>query len=114
MALIGQQTETFGGDACRITWSSVKAGDTCEPSFWSRHADRSVQVSGVFGGATVEIHGSNDGVNFDPLTDLRGNNITFLSRKLEQVEDCSYAIKPVIVGGDGTTDLLITMFARKS
>jgi hypothetical protein len=113
MPLIEHKTEVFGDAAVRVTWPGVKSGDTTVATYWSRHSDRSLQIVGVFGGATVHIYGSNDGENFVPLTDMRGNNLTFAAPRLDQVEDCSFAIKPVVTGGDGTTLLDIIMFARK-
>lgn len=39
--------------------------------------DRSIIVSGTFGGATVAVVGSNDGVNWAPLHDESGVALTF-------------------------------------
>lgn len=39
--------------------------------------DRSVQVAGTFGGATVAVVGSNDGTNWAPLHDESGVALTF-------------------------------------
>lgn len=39
--------------------------------------DRSIQVFGTFGGATVAVVGSNDGVNWNTLHDESGVALTF-------------------------------------
>ena len=76
--------------------------------------DRSVQVLGNFGaGGTVTLEGSNDGSTFTPLSDPRGNNLAINTAKIEQVEDCTYALRPNVTAGDGTTNMTVVLFARK-
>jgi hypothetical protein len=41
------------------------------------YADRSVQVEGTFGSATITIEGSNDGTNWETLRDPQGVALTF-------------------------------------
>lgn len=114
MPVIPATQESFGGDAVRITWANMANGDTGEPVYWNRHSDRSIQVKGTFGtGGTVTVQGSNDGSEFVPLTDLRGSNLAINAARIEQIEDCSYAIRPAVTAGDGTTALTVVMFAKK-
>jgi len=59
-------------DAVRVTWSGIALGDTCDPyEGMSEYGDRSVQFTGTFA-ATIALHGSNDGANFETLTDPLG------------------------------------------
>ena len=113
MAEVKHVVEKFGASAVRITWSGRGQGDTGEPVKFPLNQDRSAQVVGTFGtGGSIVIKGSNDGVNFVPLTDMRGNNLTISQARIEQIEDASYAIAPEVSGGDGTTSLTVILFAR--
>ena len=49
----------------KMTWTSVTEADTFTASNeGSRYPDKTIQVSGTFGGATVLIKGSNDGSTY--------------------------------------------------
>lgn len=61
----------------------------------------SVQVGGTFGGATVVLQGSNDGVTYATLKDLQGNNISFTSAGYAEFSSGAAFIKPSISGGTG-------------
>lgn len=114
MATIDPTVEQFGTSSVRVTWPHVKNGDTCNPVNLGIYSDRSIQVVGTFGvGGTVQVHGSNDASNFAQLSDLRGTAFAITTAKIEQIEDVTYALKPVVSAGDGTTDLTITMFATR-
>jgi hypothetical protein len=114
MAIRNPTISPMGERTVRITWAGLLNGDQGASVDWALYADRSVQVTGTFGtGGTVTIEGSNDDVNFVPLSDARGNNLAINAAKIEQVEDVSKAIRPNVTGGDGTTDLTVTLFARK-
>ncbi len=76
------------------------------------HADRSVQVSGTFNGATCSIVGSNDGTTYFNLTDPQGNAITFTSAdRMEQIMEVCLYIKPLLTGAGASTDLDVTIIA---
>jgi pyruvate/2-oxoacid:ferredoxin oxidoreductase alpha subunit len=102
------------GEISLTTWDSVAAGDTCTAFVLSVYSDRVVQVEGVFGGASVALQGSNDGVNYHTLTDPQGNALSFAAGGLETVMELPYYIKPLLSGGDGTTNLTITLSGRRS
>jgi hypothetical protein len=74
---------------------------------WS---DRSVQVAGTGGtGLNVPIEGSNDGTNWVTLKDPFSNPIVFTAAGLAQVTEISRFIRPRIAGGDGTTNVNVTI-----
>lgn len=107
--------EIIGERCVRATWSGLLNGDVGAPVEWPAYMDRSVQVTGTFGaGGSVSIDGSNDGVNFVPLSNPRGNALAMASASLEQIEDCAYKMRPSVTAGDGTTNLVVTLFARKA
>ena len=96
------------------TWALLAADDVGDNLDGSSYADRSVQIDGTFGGASVEIQGSNDGTNWYVLTDPQGNLITKTSASLEQISEITRFVRPLIDGGDGTTDITVTLFARRA
>lgn len=89
-------------------------GDVGLKTIFGGFADRSIQVEGTFGGATVALEGSNDGVNFHALTDPQGNTIAIASPGIKQVTETTMFFRPHVVGGDGTTALVISAFFRKT
>jgi len=101
----------------RYQWT-LAAGDDGSPVVLPRHADRSVQVTGVFDGGSLRIEGSLDNDTFAPVTDPQGNDIAITaypagySSKIEAVSEATVAIRPRVVGGGGSTALTITVFCR--
>lgn len=113
MATRAAVVEKFGRDSVRITWSGLLNTDSGEAVTFGVYTDRSVQVVGTFGtGGTVTMQGSNDNTNFVALSDARGAALAINTARIEQIEDLSYSIKPVITAGDGTTNLKVVLFAR--
>lgn len=95
------------------TWALAE-GDDGVPAAYPEYSDRSVQVAGTFGGATVVIEGSNDGVNWSTLRDPQGSSLSLTSAGLKGVVEMSAAIRPRVTGGDGTTALTVSMFFRRT
>lgn len=100
-------------------WANVGNTDECQPLDLGAHADRSVQVTGTFSGATVKVEGSNDAsLAYGPLTDPQGNDIAIASfpsgysAKLEAISEATRLIKPVVTGGTSPS-LTITLYVRK-
>lgn len=80
-----------------------------------RFTDRSIQVSGVFGaGGSVSIQGTNEPGQTNPvtLTDQAGVALALTTAALKIVLQNSTFIRPFITGGDGTTNLTITLMAK--
>lgn len=61
----------------------------------------SVQVGGTFGGATVALQGSNDGVTYATLKDVTGANLSFTAAGYAEFSSGAAFIKPLISGGTG-------------
>lgn len=106
-----QQTQS-GGRGLINTWETLTAGDDGEPVLRIEFVDRSVQVIGTFGGATILIQGSNDGVNYYTLNDLQGNALTFSVAGLKGVAEPTKYIKPVVSGG-ATVDIDVILFGKQ-
>jgi hypothetical protein len=54
------------------TWNLTTATPDGAPMEQTEWADRTWQATGSFGGATLAIQGSNDGVNWFPMTNAAG------------------------------------------
>jgi hypothetical protein len=97
------------------TWSGLLNGDDGSPVEGVDFADRTMQVTGTFGtGGSVSLRGSNDGVNYVVLTDPQGNAITKTAAGIEVIAEGPRYILPVVTAGDGTTALVVTIWARRN
>lgn len=88
-----------------VSWANLASGDDGFPVGPYPGADRSVQVTGTFGGSTVTLQGSNDltsPTNWFTLSDPQGNPLTWTSSRLEQISEYPLWMRPVVVGGTGT------------
>lgn len=95
------------------TWGPMASGDVATPVNLREYSDRSIQVSGTFGGATVAIQGSIDNAEWSTLGNAQGDLLSFTSGRIEAVAELVAFIKPVLTGGDGTTALTVSLIARK-
>lgn len=114
MATIKHQRSTTGNTlAVLFTWEGLANGDDGEPIPFSMYADRSVQVTGEFGiGGSLLIEGSNNGQDWEPLTDLQGTDLVFNTGKIEMVTEITQFIRPIVTGGDATTLLNVILLAK--
>ena len=98
---VGSTIRTDGnGKVTKALWETMLTGDvgTAVPN--SNYADRSVQVFGTFGGATVTMQGSNDGgTTWSTLNDTAGVALTFSAAGIKQVLEVSQMIRPSVAGG---------------
>jgi hypothetical protein len=84
------------------------------PSTMVGFPDRTIQVEGTFGvGGTVQLQGSNDGVNFRELNDPFGTPISITAGSVRQVTEAVDQMQPSVTAGDATTTLTVTMFLRR-
>lgn len=113
MATRNHVRQPTGNTAALVAaWTGLLLGDEGDALPFSAYTDRSVQVFGTFGGATLRVEGSNDGANWATLTDPQGNDLLITSAKLEMVAEATLMIRPKVVGGDGTTNLSVYMLCR--
>lgn len=96
-----------------FTWTGITNADTAVSVGSAENADRTVQMEGVFGSATVAIQGSLDNVNFETLHDAFGNLLTFTGPGIKTISEATPYIKPVPSGGDGTQSLKAMIFAKR-
>jgi hypothetical protein len=114
MTTIARDTLPTGNDKSFLSqWANMGANDDGAPAINSQYTDRSFQVAGTFGGATVVIEGTNDGTNWATLTDPQGNNLSFIGPKIEMVAEASWKIRPKVTGGDGSTAITVTALLKE-
>lgn len=101
-------------DVAVTTWANLLSGDDGEPVRLAVYSDRSIQLSGTFGGASVTIGGSNDGITYHALTDTSGTALSLTSACLKQIVELPVYLKPRVFGGDGTTNLTVVLAGRRS
>jgi hypothetical protein len=118
MATLAVDVQEFNRMQCRrAVWTGLATGDDGEAIDWSAFADKSVQVIGTFGGATVTLQGSNDEgpvpTNWVALTDLLGNALNFTATGLEQVTENTCWVRPVVTGG-AASGITVQMLLRRT
>lgn len=100
------------GKAMKVSWSTVTTGDVGQAFEIPMSSEKSIQCEGTFAGATCTMQGSNDGSNWQTLTDLAGNALTFAAAGLKGVRETVRYIRPSVAAGAGS--LNITMIAKIS
>lgn len=94
--------------AVQITWSGLLQGDNGDGIDYTHYLNKTFQVFGTFGGASITVQGSNDGTNWAALSDGQGATLSLTSSKpLRRSDDIPMFVRPVVSGGDGTTSLTV-------
>ena len=102
------------GSVVAILWGGLANGDSGEPVSLAEFSDRSVQIGGTLGtGGIVLIEGSNDGVTYYTLHDIFGTALSATSLGLSGVAEITKWIRARVSAGDGTTDIDVTVIARR-
>lgn len=79
---------------------------------WIDFADRSVQVTGTLGGATVAIQGSHDGTTWFTLDDPQGVDLSFAALGGKAVAEIPTFTRPLLSGGAGSNVAVAFMLRR--
>lgn len=85
----------------RVTWADIVTGDTIMafPVAAQAAVAGAVQFGGTFGGATVGLQVSNDGVTYFDMKDLAGTTISATANALFEFTTSAMYLRPVISGG---------------
>jgi hypothetical protein len=94
-------------------WDGLLAGDDGDALHVTQYTDKGLQVSGTFGGASLRFEGSNNGTDWATLSDPQGNDLLLTSAKIEMVTEATVYVRPVVVGGDGTTSLTVNLLVKE-
>jgi|GEM_PF-2217030 hypothetical protein len=84
-------------------WPDMANGDVGEKIILTRFNDRTVSIDGTFSGATVNIQGSNDDVNWYSMYDVFGNAIAATTGKLITLTEVPLYIRPSVSAGAGAS-----------
>lgn len=92
-------------DVPKVVWSGIVTGDTIValPVTGYNASLISAQVGGTFGGATVTLEVSNDGVTYAGAKDLHGTAVSLTAAGLVQVPSSAMYIKPVVTSGSANS-----------
>jgi hypothetical protein len=117
MATVNPSISTIEGDGSvmQIVWTPLTSTNLDgAPVRWCQYADRSVQLSGTWGTATVVLQGSNDGTTWFTLTDPQTVAISKTADALEQVLEMTQFVRPLLSGGNGTTAVTANLLVRRA
>lgn len=103
MAVKPANTTATESGLVSVAWAAVPEGDTYAAAETGGLFERSVQVGGTFGGATVLIQGSNDGVTYFTLNDLQDNPLSFAAAGVAAIQENVRYIKPSASGGTNSS-----------
>lgn len=84
-------------------WANMTTGDVGEHIILTKFNDRTVHVTGTFGGATVVFQGSNDGVEFLPMRDVFNAVVSASEPKLITLTEVPLYVRPAVTGGTGVS-----------
>lgn len=88
-------------------WANMASGDVGSQVILTKYNDRTVHVTGTFGGATVLFEGSNDGVEFLPMRDPYNAVVSTTSAKLIYLTEVPLYVRPRVSGGTGVSVTVI-------
>lgn len=98
----------------QVVWAALANGDVGDAIELPAWADRSVQIEGAaFGGGTLTFQGSNDGTNWQSLTDPQANAIAKTAPALEQISELTRYVRPSMAGGAAGA-VTVTFLARRT
>lgn len=84
-------------------WEGIATGDTIGSLTVAGQSAvaSAVQISGTFGGATVAMECSNDGVTWFTMIDSVGDPISATADAFHEISSSALYIRPAISGGTG-------------
>jgi hypothetical protein len=96
-----------------VTWAGLAEGDVGAAIRFGGAADRTVQVIGTFGGATLRLEGTLEAqpTTWLPLNDAQGDPIEITAARLEAITELVRQVRPAVVDGAGT-NLTVLMLLR--
>jgi hypothetical protein len=117
MAVVLGKTFAIQHSVLQTTWAALATNDTGSPEEFSRFPMMSVQFGGTFGGATVVLEGSDDGVTYFTMTgeNPAGGADALISATSATRFDITNVVarylRPRISGGSGVA-IDVTLTAR--
>lgn len=111
----GAPIMNYSGGVVVDTWAAMPSNSTPgDPLQASNFVVNSAQVLGTFGvGGSVNLEGSNDGVNWTILPDINNNAATWTSASVKFFRESTVYVRPNVTAGDGTTSLTMIVSLRR-
>lgn len=121
MATINHKSNFVEHGVLQTTWATLTSTDTVgTPENLDRFPTHSIQIGGVFGGATVVVEGSDDGVTYFTLTgeNPAGGADALVSatsaNRFDLPNVVPHFIRPRIASGAGGTTAVFVLITSKS
>lgn len=113
MSTVAPYTSAPQKRVAKSVWSGVVEATTAGDAVsFARYDKVTVEVVGTFGGASVQMKGSNDGSNYQTMTTEGSQPMTFTAEGVKIAYEAPLFLKPVIANGSGPTSLTVTAVAR--
>lgn len=96
-----------------VTWEALGNADNGEAIAVAHLLNKSFQIIGNFGSATIVIEGSNDGgVTWNTLHDATGANCSYTAAAMGTAVEQPLLLRPRTSGGTGTDlDVILVLLA---
>jgi len=104
------------GSVLKVVWTLTTANYTGSPFPCPEHYHKSVMATGTFGGATVQLTGSNDDTNYYPLNNRAGTAIALTAAGMADCDGVCSSIEPTlsVVGSGATIVVTALLYAKAS
>ena len=104
------------GSTILLTWTLTTAVPDGVPLEWGQWADRYVQAVGSpWGAATASMEGSNDGVNWSPLSNAAGGAAaTFAANGGKTLIEVPRYMRPNLTAVGVGANVQVILFARRA
>lgn len=94
-----------------IAWENLLDGDVGLPIELFGHSV-CVQFGGSFGGGILSLEGSNDGINYLPLSGAHGVSLSKSTSSIDDLSEFPRYVRPKVSGGSVNTNLSIYLLVR--
>lgn len=105
-----------GDDIIKFAWTITTANSNGAPigPAHVNFADRTYQAVGTWGGATLQMQGSNDGTNWFMLNDPFGVDLSLTANGMFAVAEAPLYVRPALsVAGSGAS-IVVTLVGRRN
>lgn len=99
-------TSWIAPNCIQASWNlaASESGDALE---WPMGGDKTVTITGTFGGNATVIEGSNDGTNWFTVADFLGVAISLTAAGMKTLGDAPRYIRPRAAAGQTVTVILV-------
>ena len=110
------RTVTVDDSVIVVSWAALATnGDLGDTQSFAQFSDKTFIVSGSFTGApTVVIEGSNDGTNWQPLSNRQGTAMSFTAAGMNTSQDRPVYVRPRVSAGGGGASVLVTVACHRT